>query len=108
MVAFSLRGKMFIKLVEDFRKLFAILHKKANGRQLFKAIYISFIIFYSILIFLAIVLSLFFHSEEIVLSLKPIYLFIAEMNLEVIRFSTDFYFLYFTFYLVILQKLFKS
>jgi hypothetical protein len=45
MITFSLRGKMFRKLVEDLRKLFSKLHYTANGRQLFKAIYISIIIF---------------------------------------------------------------
>jgi hypothetical protein len=54
------------------------------------------------------VLSVFFHSEEMILSSKPIYLFIAELHLELIHFSTHFYVLYFTSYLVILQKLFKS
>jgi hypothetical protein len=50
----------------------------------------------------------FFHSGERVLSLKMIYLFIAELHLAVIRFSTGFYVLYFTSYLAILQKLFES
>jgi hypothetical protein len=107
MITFSLRGKKFRKLVEDFRKLFSILHKRANGRQLFKVIYISIIIFCSFTIFESIVLSAFFHSEKRVLSLKTIYLFIAELHLTIIHFSTDFYVLYFTCYLVILQKLFK-
>jgi hypothetical protein len=55
-----------------------------------------------------IVLPVFLHSDERVLSLKTIYLFIAELHLEVIHLSTDFYVLYFTSYLVILQKLFES
>jgi hypothetical protein len=108
MITFSLRGKKFRKLVEDFRKSLSILHKRANGRQLFKVIYISIIIFCSFSIFESILLSVFFHSEERVLSLKTIYLFIAELHLTIIHFSTDFYVLYFTSYLVILQKLFKS
>jgi hypothetical protein len=40
--------------------------------------------------------------------LKTIYLFITELHLEVIHYSTDFYVLYFASYSVILQKLFKS
>jgi hypothetical protein len=108
MITFSLRGKMFRKLNEDLGKLFLKLHDRANGRQLFKAIYISIIIFYSYVMLLSIVLSIFFHSDEKVLSFKTIYLFIAEFHLEVIHKSTDFYVLYFASYLVILQKLFKS
>jgi hypothetical protein len=38
MITFSLREKVFRKLIQDLRKLFSILHKKANGRQLFKVI----------------------------------------------------------------------
>jgi hypothetical protein len=108
MITFSLRGKMFRKLIEDLRKLFSKLHNKANGKKSFKAIYILIIIFYSYVILLSIFLSIFFHSAEKVLSLKTIYLFIAELHLEVIHKSTDFYVLYFASYLVILQKLFKS
>ncbi len=108
MITFSLRGKMFRKLIEDLRKLFSKLHHKSNGRQLFKAIYISIIILYSILIFFSIVLSVFFHSDEKVLSLKMIYLFMTELHSEVNHFSADFYVVYFASYLVILQKLFKS
>jgi CII-binding regulator of phage lambda lysogenization HflD len=37
-----------------------------------------------------------------------IYVFIAELHLGIIHKSTDFYVLYFTSYLVILQKLFES
>jgi hypothetical protein len=108
MIIFSLRGKMFRKLVEDFRKLFSILQKSANEKQLFKAIYLSIMIFYSFLIVNSIFISVFFYSEERVLPLKPIYLFIAELQIEMIYFLTEFYVLYFTSYLVILQKLFKS
>jgi hypothetical protein len=108
MIAFSLRGKMFRELVEDLRKLLFKLHKKANNRKLFKSIYISIMIFYSSMIFVAILLSVFFHSEGRVLSFKSFYLFIAEFDLQVNHFSTDFYVLYFTSYLVIVQKLFKS
>jgi hypothetical protein len=108
MITFSLRGKMFRKLIEDLRKMFLELPKSANERAFFKPIYISIIMFYFYIILGSIVLSVFFHLEEKVLSLKPIYLFIAELHLEVIHFSTDFYVLYFTSYLVILQKLFKS
>ncbi len=86
MITFSLRGKMFKKLIQDLRKLFSMLHKKANGRQLFKAIYISIIIFCSFSIFESILLSIFFYSEERVLSLKTIYLFIAELHLAIILF----------------------
>jgi hypothetical protein len=53
-------------------------------------------------------MSVFFHSDEKVFSFKTIYLFIAELHLEVNHFSTDFYVLYFASYLVILQKLFES
>jgi hypothetical protein len=56
--------------------------------------------------FASIFFSVFFHSEEKVLSLKTIHLIIIESHLEVIHFSTDFYVLYFASYLVILQKLF--
>jgi hypothetical protein len=108
MITFSLRGKMFRKLIEDLRKLFSKVQNRANGNQLFKAIYISIVIFYSNIMLISIVFSIFFHSELKFFSLKTIYLFIAELHLEVIRFSTDFYVLYFTSYLVILQKLFES
>jgi hypothetical protein len=102
MITFSLRGKMFIELMEDLRKLFLIMHKRVTEKELFRAIYISIIIFVSI------VLPLFLHSKERVLSLKSFYLFIAELHLEIINLSTDFYVLYFTSFLVILQKLFAS
>jgi hypothetical protein len=106
MITFSLRGKMFRKLIEDLRKLFSKLHNRANGRQLFEPIvYLSIIIFFFYFIFVSIVLSVLFHSN-ISFSLKTIYLFIAEFHLELIHFSTDFYVLYFISYLVILQKLF--
>jgi hypothetical protein len=108
MITFSLRGKTFRESVEDLRKLFLKLNKRENKRVLFKTIYISIIVFYSILILDSIVTSVFLHSEEKVLSFKTIHLIIIELHLEVIHFSTDFYVLYFASYLVILQKLFKS
>jgi hypothetical protein len=108
MITFSLRGKMFRELVEDLRKLFSNLYKRTKMREFFIPIYISIVIFYSSLVFFSIVITVFFHSEGRVFSLKPIYLFIPELNLQVIHFSTDFYVLYFTSYLVILQKLFES
>jgi hypothetical protein len=108
MITFSLRGKMFRELIEDLRKLFSNLYKRTKNREYFIPIYITIVIFYSFLTFSSIVLTIFFHSGERVFSLKTIYLFIAELNLEVIHFSIDFYVLYFTSYLVILQKIFKS
>jgi hypothetical protein len=108
MITFSLRGKMFRELVEDLRKLFSKLQNRANGRQLFKAIYISIVIFYSYIMLHSIYFSIIFHLELKVYYLKTIYLFITELHLDVIRLSTDFYVLYFTSYLVILQKLFES
>ena len=50
MISFSLRGKMLRELI-DLKKLFAKLYHRTNGKQLFKAIYISIIIFSSALIF---------------------------------------------------------
>ncbi len=99
---------MFRELIEDLKKIFLKLPKSTNESAFLKPIYISIIIFYFLMILDSIVLSVFFHSEERIFSLKPIYFFIAELHLEVIHFSTDFYVLYFTSYLIILQKLFKS
>jgi hypothetical protein len=107
MITFSLRGKMFRELVEDLRKLFSKLYESTKNREFFIPIYILIIIFYSFLIFSSTIMSIFFHSES-VLSLKMIYLFIVEFHSGIIHDSTDFYVLYFTSYLVILQKLFES
>jgi hypothetical protein len=108
MITFSLRGKMFKELVDDSRKLFSKLYKRTKNREYFMPIYISIVIFYLFLILFSILITIFSYSEESVLSLKMIYLFITEFHLRIINKSTDFYVLYFTSYLLILQKLFES
>ncbi len=67
MITFSLRGKMFIELIEDLRKIFLKLPKSTKESAFLKLIYISIIIFDFLMILGSIVLTVFFYSEERVL-----------------------------------------
>jgi hypothetical protein len=67
MITFSLRGKIFIELIEDLRKIFLKLPKSTKESAFLKLIYISIIIFDFLMILGSIVLTVFFYSEERVL-----------------------------------------
>jgi len=108
MITYSLKGKKFRKIIDRLRKLFSEINHKRNGNYLFRPIYILIIIFNLYLIFVAVILTTFFHLRNQAISLKFIPVFIAEFYLQIMHFATDFYLLYFTSYLVILQKLFVN
>jgi hypothetical protein len=107
-LVYSFKGLHIKKTVNGLRKLFTEISGNKTDSELFRSLYWQILFFY-LFIFLAImgyVLNLHWAHEN---SLIPaILISIAECYTEVLYTSTDFYVVYFTTYLVIIQKSFVN
>jgi len=105
-LVYSLKGLRIRKAINDFRKLFSEINGYRNKSKLFRSLYWKILIFY-IFVFLAIigyVLNLHrAHKNGLKTAMAVL---VAEIYTEVLYVSTDFYILFFTNYLVIIQKSF--
>jgi hypothetical protein len=102
-IIYSIKGSVFRQIIEDFRKLFNGLNKN----QIKKSNAINLILILTIFEIIVIIITLVFtfqRGTEIPF-FKVIILLISEAYLNILYLSTDFYVVYFTTYLVLLQKL---
>jgi hypothetical protein len=108
MIIYSKRGKQFRILINDLREEFSKMNANQNESKLFRNTFISILIFYIFVIFIAITLTVFLHTEEIDISINFMSVLIAECYLGVIYYSTDMFVIYFASYIVLIQKLLFS
>jgi hypothetical protein len=103
-IIYSIKGSVFRQIIEDFRKLFNGLNKNQIKKS--NAINLTLIltIFQTIVAIITLVFT--FHRGTEIPFFKVIILLISETYLNTLYLSTDFYVVYFTTYLVLLQKLF--
>jgi hypothetical protein len=107
-LVFSFKGLHLKKTVNSLRKLFTEINGNKNESKLFRSLYWQILFFY-LFIFLAIISYVINLHKAHKNGLFPaILISIAECYTEVLYFSTDFYVLYFTTYLVIIQKSFVN
>jgi hypothetical protein len=107
-LVYSFKGLQIKKTVNNLRKLFTEINGNKNDSKLFRSFYWQILFFY-LLVFLATmgyVVNL--HKAHKSGLIPAILISIAECYTEVLYTSTDFYVLYFTTYLVIIQKSFVN
>jgi hypothetical protein len=107
-LVFSFKGLHLNKTVNDLRKLFIEINGHKNESKLFRSLYWRILFFYLYVLSLIIAYVLCLHKAHKIGLIPVIFTSIAECYTEVLYTSTDFYVLYFTTYLVIIQKSFVN
>jgi hypothetical protein len=105
-IIYSIKGSVFREIIEDFRKLFNGLNKNQIKKSNAINLVLILTIFQIIVITIAFVFT--FQRGTEIPFFKVIILLISETYFNILYLSTDFYVVYFTTYLVLLQKLFIS
>jgi hypothetical protein len=107
-LVFSFKGLHLKKTVKDLRKLFTEIIGHKNESKLFQSLYWQILFFYLYVLFLIIAYVLCLHKAHKIGLIPVILTSIAECYTELLYTSTDFYVLYFTTYLVIIQNSFVN
>jgi hypothetical protein len=105
-INYSLRGREFAQIIDDLRKIFYKLYKNRYQNQLLRIKIFPTVLMLFFLFFVIISLVFTIHKGLEINFLKFISILISECYLQVLYFSTDFYVVYFTLCLVLLQNLF--
>jgi hypothetical protein len=107
-LVYSFKGLHLKKTVNDLRKLFTEINDKKNESKLFRSLYWQILFFYIIISFAIMAYVIGLHKAHKNGLIPAILISIAECYTEVLYASTDFYVVYFTTYLVIIQKSFVN
>ncbi len=106
-INYSIRGREFARIIDDLRKLFNNLYKNGYQNQLSRIKLFPIVLMLFFLSFVIISLVFTIHKGLEINFLKFLSILISECYLQVLYFSTDFYVVYFTLCLVLLQNLFR-
>jgi hypothetical protein len=107
-LVYSFKGLHLKKTVNGLRKLFTEINGNKNESKLFRSLYWQILFFYLNILVVIILYVLTLHKAHQNGLIPAILISIAECYTEVLYTSTDFYVLYFTTYLVIIQKSFVN
>jgi hypothetical protein len=107
-LVYSFKSLHLKKTVNDLRKLLTEINGNKIESKLFRSLYWQILFFY-LYIFIIIIIYVLILNKAHKNGLFPaILISIAECYTEILYFSTDFYVVYFTTYLVIIQKSFVN
>jgi hypothetical protein len=107
-LVYSFKGLHLKKTVNGLRKLFTEINGNKNDSKLFRSLYWQILFFYLFVLFAIMAYVVNLHKAHENALIPVILISIAECYTEVLNFSTDFYVVYFTTYLVIIQKSFVN
>jgi hypothetical protein len=107
-LVYSFKGLHLKKTVSGLRKLLTEINGNKNDSKLFRSLYWHILFFYLLVLLAIMGYVINFHKAHKNGLIPAILISIAECYTEVLYTSTDFYVVYFTTYLVIIQKSFVN